>query len=227
MFTAPTTGAFWANPLPMGLKGKSLFEGGYNRMLRALRRSISALTLLATSGAGFAGVIDFNTRTGSDGDTFSTYTENGFTVTSTTGSWFKALGYGNPIPDIFLGPIGSPPPGSISVTDTGVFSFASIDFSSNNGTSAYSIIGFRGGLQQFNQTGTEPVSFPPFGFTTLASTNSMLIDTLIIGITPGIGTTSFNIDNIVVNAVPEPGTFGLLFLAILLAVGIQRKRTIR
>jgi len=186
-----------------------------------------AFAVVLASSSSFAGVIDFNTLTGANGDPFSTYTENGFTVTASSGSWFKAFVYGNPVPDIFLGPVGSPSPGTITVTEGGgLFSFTSVDFSSNNGDTVFHITGSLGGITQFTDTGTEANGCPSCHFTTLTSTSSLKIDTLTIALTPGGGTTSFNVDNIAYSSgvVPEPGSLLLFGSGVLGLAGILRRK---
>jgi hypothetical protein len=187
----------------------------------------TALAVGLTSASAFGGVIDFNTLTGNNIDPFSNYTENGFTVTSTTGSWFKAFAYGNPVPDIFLGPIGGITPGSITVTNGGgLFSFGSFDFSPNSGTNAaYAITGTLLGSTVLSFSGTDSAITT---FSTIVNNNAVLIDTLVISITPN-GQSSANIDNIVyaTAAVPEPGTLSLLCLGGLAAFSLKRGRAIR
>jgi hypothetical protein len=95
-----------------------------------------------------------------------------------------------------------------------LFTFNSLDFSSNNGDSAYTIQGFNGAAMAFSQTGALPGTFAPFSFSTLASANpAVAIDRLLIQINPGSTVSSVNIDNINLGtAAPEPGTmimFGL------------------
>jgi hypothetical protein len=189
------------------------------------RSAILTSFTLAVSSAALGSTIDFATLTGANSDPVATYTENGFIVSSTAGSWFKAFLYGNSTPDIFLGPVGAPLPGSITIGDGGsLFTFSSIDFSSNNAGSGYTITGFKGGVQQFVESGTEAISGSVF--TTLASSSALSVDSLVISLTPGVGTTSFNVDNIVVStaSTPEPATLGLLGLGGLTAAFFVRER---
>ena len=202
-------------------------------MKLALKTLAVGVFVLGLSGrTAVAAVIDFNTLPGADLAAFTTYTENNFTVSATSGQWFNALSYGNPTPDIFLGPLNVISSGSITVTfGGGLFSFASVDFSSNFGTSDYSVQGYQGGSLQFTQAGTQAINCPPCIFSTVSSASALAVDTLVLGFTPGNGTTSFNVDNIVVNAatssVPEPATFGLVCLAGLLGGVAQLKRARR
>jgi PEP-CTERM motif len=188
-----------------------------------LRIACGAALAAGLSSQAFAG-IDFNTLTGNNEDPFSTYTENGFTVTSTTGSWFKAFNFGNPVPDIYLGPIGAPTPGSVTVTDGGgLFSFTSFDLSPNNGGGAgYTYTGSKLGIVLYSFSSTDSVLS---AFSTITDSDPTLIDTLVISLLPN-GQSSINIDNInySIAAVPEPGTLSLLCLGGFAAFGIKRVR---
>src|SRR5436853_267775 len=99
--------------------------------------------ILSISGAN-AAVISFSHLSGTTDEPYSAYTEEGFTVTSVVGSWFQALRYGNLPPRIYDGPIGIPGIAAIQVTDTVLpFTFNSVDYSSNDGTSTFLIQGSR------------------------------------------------------------------------------------
>jgi hypothetical protein len=197
--------------------------------------SVSKVTVLIVSafGAGltpFSAMADVITFSGLPGPTdspFTSYTEGKFTVTSASGSWFQGLVYGNPAPSIYDGPVFSPGVAAINVTDTGDFTFNSVDYSSNNGASRYLIEGFLGVSMVFSQGGSLVPSLPPsFGFTTLNSGSSVLIDRLFIQVTPGGGVTSLNLDNVnVTSAVPEPFSIALLGTAVAcLALGMRRQK---
>ena len=189
----------------------------------------AAAVFVLSSSAAFGGVIDFSTLTGANLSSFSSYMENGFTVTSTTGTWDVASVYGNPEPDILLGPIGSQSPGSITITDGGgAFAFSSFDLSSNNGSTGYTITGYLGGSPVFTETGTDSTATQ---FVTLSSTSSASIDTLVIALNPTSPTSSDNVDNIAytaggngVSAVPEPATFTLFALGLAGAAALKRAR---
>jgi uncharacterized protein (TIGR03382 family) len=196
--------------------------------------STSRIGMVAALFAGVCGgrvladtTITFSPQSGSTGDPFVSDTESGFTVVPTTsGNWFQSQAFGNPAPSIFDGPIGNPSIASIEVTDGGGFTFKSLDQSSNNGDSDFSITGSAGGTAEFTETGVFANSSPSgFSFTTYSSTvgdSSVPIDTLDITITPTGGPTSVNLDNIVLGSVPEPTSISLgLGLA---ALGLQRRR---
>lgn len=172
--------------------------------------------------------ITFNGLGGNSDDPYSSYSESGYTVTSTGGDWFVAKVFGNPVPDIYLGPVFSPTNGTVSVTGS-PFTFDSVDLSSNNGESAYTYSGYLGGILQFTGGLTLPNEGSTGSFATYDDPlySGILIDDLQIALNPGSGTTSVNLDNIVLNATaPEPGSFVLLGTGILGLVGmLRRKRT--
>jgi len=167
--------------------------------------AVAAFLMTLTVSVGRADVVTFSGLAGANGSGFTTYTEGTFTVTPTLGSWFQGQIYGNPTPSIFDGPAFSPGNATIMVTDSaGLFTFGAVDYSSNNGASTFDIMGFLGGVLQFDQSGGLVASLPPFfGFTTLASGFSNSIDTLFIKVLPGAGVTSINLDNINVTTVPQ------------------------
>lgn len=188
--------------------------------------ALVVLLMTLTVSVARGNTITFFGLSGANGAPLAPYTEGTFTVTPTLGSWFQGQGYGNPLPSIFDGPIGSPGNATIEVTDSaGLFTFGAVDYSSNNGTSGFDIMGFRGGVLQFDQSGTLVASLPPlFGFTTLPSGFSTKIDTLFVEVLPGSGVTSINLDNINVTTVPEPATLTTLAMGLLGGIGFLRRR---
>ena len=67
-------------------------------------KRFATMTLLLMAlgvGTSSASTITFNGLVGANFDPFASYNEAGFTVSATTGSWFEAHLFGNPIPDIF------------------------------------------------------------------------------------------------------------------------------
>jgi len=182
------------------------------------------LLMNPTAGVAQGDNITFSDLSGANGDPFTTYTEGNFTVTSILGSWFQGQFYGNPEPSIYDGPIGSPLDATIKVTGIGgSFTFSSVDYSSNNGTSKYDIMGFLNGVLQFDQSGTLVSSFSPFGFTTLGSDFvSTVIDSLSIDVFPGSSVTSLNLDNIATT--PEPASLMLLVSGLIVLAGVAQRR---
>lgn len=172
--------------------------------------SLAGLLVLASAPA-MASVITFDPLAGANGDVYTGHTEAGYNITPVGGSWFEAHAYGNPIPDIFAGPIGNPGNSTISITKNGggLFHWVSVDLSSNgNNTGQYVVDGFINGAEQFSSGGGlastntfQTVSNPfDFGF----------YDTITIEVLPGAGVSSMNLDNIVLNPVPEPASMALV-----------------
>jgi len=186
-----------------------------NRATVSYGFGLFALSLSLSMNVAKADVVTFSGLSGGNGTPFTTYTEGRFTVTPITDDWFQAEVYGNPLPSIFDGPVGSPGLATIRITGSADFTWQSIDYSSNSGPSIYNIEGLLDGVPQFDETGTLKAQFAPFGFTTLGGVHSgTLIDTLDITVNPNIvgvpPPTSINLDNIVLSPVPEPGSLVLL-----------------
>src|SRR5207249_1601024 len=87
--------------------------------------------------------ISFSGLTGTNGEAFSMYNEGDFTIRADSGPWSKAFLYGNPVPDIVDGrPNNVTGVATIIITDAAdLFTFAGLDYSSNNGSSGYEFIG--------------------------------------------------------------------------------------
>lgn len=196
-------------------------------------RKFASLALVVGVLAGGAGLaradvtITFDSLPGSNGDTFTgPYSENGFSVTATAGDWFVAKVFGNPIPDLFAGPIGSPSLSELTVTKDGggSFGFRQADFSSNNGRSSLTYKGYLGAALVYTNS-----QFIPDAIAFNAYLNPDVltqIDRLVISIDPIGSPTSINIDNIVLTtaAVPEPSTLAIAGAAVLLGVGSRLRR---
>jgi hypothetical protein len=155
-----------------------------------------------------ADVIDFSTLPGNNADSFTSYSEDGFTVSATSGPWRVATLFGNPVPDVFCFLCS---PGTLEITGR-QFDFESVDLG-NPGVPAfsYTITGYREGSQVLLQSGVNPA--PLNSFATIASGEpSQLLDRLDITIDTASASTDGNVDNIVVNPVPEPGTRTVVFV---------------
>src|ERR1700730_2217453 len=123
-------------------------------VLRAACLPLSVL-MLGIGGTASGGVITFDNLTGNNQDAFTSYSEGGFTVNATEGQWFKGFVYGNPVPDIFAGPLFGTTPDTIEVTGGGLFTFGGLDLSSNGGLSNYTFAGYLAGNLVLNQSGTD------------------------------------------------------------------------
>ncbi|HYZ61467.1 MAG TPA: PEP-CTERM sorting domain-containing protein [Acetobacteraceae bacterium] len=195
-----------------------------------MRNYLLAAALLAFGApAANATTIDFNALRGGNGKTFTSYTENGFTVSATSGNWQVAK-FGNPKPaiQIVFGRAGTP--GAVTVTHSATpFTFSSLDlanaFGLNEDTAvSYSITGFLGTIQEFTQSGI----LSRTGFVTVEALQpSTVIDSLVITEAPGRKSSSANIDNIVVQPaalVPEPVSIAMLGAGLMGVGFVRRKR---
>jgi hypothetical protein len=125
-----------------------------------LRATLGTIILAGgtlASAAASATTITFSGLAGANGDPVATYTEGGFTVTTTVGQFFQGQLFGNPPPSLFAGPIGGGPRNdSLDVTDGGgLFNFASVDLAANNEDMNFTFTGFLGGVQQYAVNGVE------------------------------------------------------------------------
>lgn len=193
--------------------------------MKTLGKFLAGMSLaLGVATASNAGVVTIGFDNVAGNAVVSTYSESGFDVTSTSGTWIGSAVYGNPGPSIFAGPVGSASASSISIVANGggSFSLSSFDISPNNGTSGdYTVTGLLNGNQVFLFQGTDTdTGGNPFDFETILSASASLVDQLIIAVTPN-GNSSINVDTIVLNTVdrqlPEPGSLALLGAALAVA----------
>jgi hypothetical protein len=189
--------------------------------LTKLGAGLAVAIALAAPGSALAD-ITFDGLAGSNGDVFTTYSEDGLTITAIGGVARVAKNFGNPVPDLYYE---AGQTVTLEVTAGGdLFSFDSWDFAGNNGVTSWTIKGFNGGNESFTSSDSGDTSGGGFGFITVASGTNLTFDRLTF--TFDVGGTSSNFDNFVGNvaAVPEPATWGLMIAGFGLAGGALRRR---
>jgi MYXO-CTERM domain-containing protein len=179
-----------------------------------------------TAPAAHADVIGFDDLVGSNGAAFTSYTEDGYTVSKSNGSsGCIASVFGNTVPSVFGGrACDNKQNGHYSITNPIAFVFESIDLAANNGALTYFFTGLMGGVTLWSFHSELPSDTGVFH--TVLSGSSVPIDTLELKLHSNQGS-SFNFDNIVVSAapsnVPEPASLALALVA-LGAAGLARRR---
>lgn len=179
-----------------------------------LASSISPMALAADL------TIDFNGIAGSNGSPFTSYTQSGFTVSPSSGSWLEDSNFGNPAPYIyFIAPGGSTMTSGITIADGGTqFAFRSIDLYSSTTSIPYSLTGLLNGAMVFSASGTVPNTFGSFAQVNNPYSTA-LIDTLEVNVTNPAAPCCSNpvgLDNIALitasTSTPEPGALPLLLI---------------
>jgi hypothetical protein len=186
-----------------------------------------AIALLISTAPASAATITFSGLL--TPSAFTTYTEAGFTVSATSGSWEAITSFGNPAPFIeFLREADEPEiSAQIEITAGGApFTFASADIYSSITEIPFVFAGFLNLNPVFTVTGTVPHTFG--NFETVNAASVQFSDTLLITLSNPATECCPNpvgIDNIVVNTeaapIPEPATL-LLFSTGLAFVSARR-----
>jgi hypothetical protein len=155
----------------------------------------------SSSPASTSATITFDGLT-VNGSAVNTYTEAGFAVLATSGSWMAVTTYGNPAPFIQLGSrAGSTVTGAIQVTaGGGAFGFQSVDLYSSATPIPYTITGLRKSATMFTMSSTVPDTFGNFA-TVVNPYAAEVIDTVVISLSDPCCFNPMGIDNIVVTKV--------------------------
>ncbi|MGI4826761.1 MAG: PEP-CTERM sorting domain-containing protein [Janthinobacterium lividum] len=191
-----------------------------------------AAVLFSFSAAAHASVLDFSGMPGDNTQTFSSYTEDGFVITNTSGQYLIGTYFGDPVPNLFSGSadnfFAAEATGTASVTVTrvggGSFTFEGADLADDAMPGTYAYSGVMDGTSMFTQTGDiESTLFQEYKSNTPATAVTSLT------ITESGG--DFNLDNIVVDApatavTPEPSSLFLMGTGILgVALTMRRRMT--
>jgi hypothetical protein len=174
--------------------------------LRALGAIILAGGTLASAEAS-ATIITFSGLAGANDTPVATYTEGGFTVTTTVGQFFQDQAFGNPIPSLLAGPAGGGPVNDaleVFANGGGLFNFVSVDLAANNGVNFI----VTGSLSGVANPAVGPITFTapgPFGFGSCCGNPEAEIAINDLRIAFNILGTSVNVDNIRVENVAVPG----------------------
>lgn len=189
----------------------------FKNPIKSLIAGLALAAAVLGAGTATAAVVTFEALPGSNGQTFTSYTESGFTLESLSGLAYIGKAYGNPVPNVFFRGANE-----FRLSGTSTFVFNAIDFASHNGNMNYTVTGFLNGGQAWT-FGSSIAS--NIGFMNVAGTSATAVDYVMLMLTAN--GTSANLDNINVEMqgvpVPEPMSLALVALA-LAGAGLARRR---
>jgi hypothetical protein len=205
-------------PTPEGIVTVCLLK----KMLHA-----AAIATVATTAQG--ALIGFD-EIGANGTQFTTYVEDGFTVTPGSSRWINVRTYGAPAPSAQFNRNPEEPELSSGLFVTAVgadFTFSSVDLYSSMTPIPYRVLGYQDDAVVLDFSGTVPNTFGAFR-TVLNDQSGLLLDRLYIRLTNpflALGGNPVGMDNIIVarSSVPEPAVPALLLATALLAAGMRRR----
>lgn len=150
--------------------------------VNAFGGSVPSVDIIVTVGAVDRVIVTFDNLT-TNSASVTSYTESGFTLTTTAASWVASTSFGNPEPFIQFSRAASEATviGEITVaaSDGSTFRFESVDLYSSVTAIPHEILGLRSGVLVFSVVGTVPNTFGRFATVTNPLTTSV-IDTLLI-----------------------------------------------
>lgn len=195
--------------------------------------SASALALAAVPATAQT-VIDFGGLDttgpfGGNGKAFTSYTEDGFTVSAPAGQYVQSTqdGSGDQL-SLLTGAFNTTQAALLTITGPSLFRFTSFDAKLGSGPAAsFTITGYEGSTQAFTYGGAVPSTNI---YATYANAFTANIDRLTIGTNSDL---QFFVDNLTFGpavtsgAVPEPATWAMMIAGFGLVGGAMRRRSIK